>query len=165
MTQVEDIYGRNYQTECIGCSIVRGEIEAPGGSVLNTKHFDVHQDICIPLPGFLILASKRHIQSVDEFTEEEKREFMEVLTKTRKAMRDAMGIKTIYLVQEEDTSHHFHLWTFPRYDWMAEKFGKKIESVRPIMRYCQENLKTEKIIREIEDSIRLLKDYFDKVSV
>ena len=44
--------------KCIGCALQKGEIECVGETVAETKNFDVQQDYEIPIPGFMILASK-----------------------------------------------------------------------------------------------------------
>ena len=152
--EITDIQGRKITTECLGCARERGEIGA--GSILRTQHFDAHQDYEIPIPGFVILSSRRHIKSVDEFTEEEQREFIETLCKVRKAMRTAMGVETAYVVQEEDTSHHFHVWLFPRHEWMTQ-FGRKIQSGRPIMEYAREHMKTPESLAAVEDAVLKMK--------
>lgn len=57
-------------------------------------------------------------------------------------MREVLGIDHTYFFQNEDSSHGYHLWIFPRYDWMKEKFGIKIQSVRPIMNYAKDHMDT-----------------------
>ena len=76
-------------------------------------------------------------------------------------MRKALDIDIVYLIQEEDTSHHFHIWVFPRYDWMSEKFGKKTPSLRPIMEHARENLKTTENLLRVEEAVSILKAYFE----
>lgn len=160
--EIEDIKGNKKQLGCLGCAIQNGEVESPGGSIASTKYFDAHQDYEIPIPGFVILASKRHLQSVDEFTEEERLDFIEFLCRLRRTMRQALDVQVVYLIQEEDTSHHFHVWIFPRHHWMAEKFGKKIQSVRPIMEYARESLKTLDNLKKVDEAMKKMKEYFQK---
>ncbi|MDD5551748.1 MAG: hypothetical protein PHI88_01105 [Candidatus Pacebacteria bacterium] len=160
--EIEDIKGNKKQIGCLSCAIQKGEVQSPGGSIAETKYFRAEQDYEYPIPGFVILASRRHFKSVDELTNEEREDFIYFLCKLRKAMREALGIEVVYLVQEEDTSSHFHVWLFPRYNWMEEKFGRKIESVKPIMEYARENLKTEGNIKKIEDAIGEMKKYYKK---
>jgi len=160
--EIVDIKGNKKQLGCLGCAIQKGEVESPGGSIASTKYFDAHQDYEIPIPGFVILASKRHLQSVDEFTNEEKTDFIEFLSHLRQTMRKACGVQVVYLIQEEDTSHHFHVWMFPRHDWLMERFGRKIQSVRPIMEYARENMKTPKNLQKVDEAMEKMKKYFQK---
>lgn len=55
----------------------------------------------------------------------------------------------------------FHLWMFPRYEWMKE-FGAKIESVRPIMKYAQGLEITDELLAEVKEAARLVREYFKK---
>lgn len=157
---ITDIKDNTKKIACLGCAIQKGEVESPGGSIASSKYFDAHQDYEIPIPGFVILASKKHLQSVDEFSEEEQRDFIKFLCRLRKGLRKALDVKVVYLIQEEDTSHHFHVWIFPRYDWMDKKFGRKIQSVRPIMEYARENLKTASNLKKVETAVQKLKQFF-----
>lgn len=160
--EIIDIKGIKKKIGCLGCAMQKGEVEGRGGSIAQTKHFDAHQDYEIPIPGFMILASKRHLQSVDEFTDEEREDFIDFLCKLRKTMRRACGIQIVYLIQEEDTSHHFHVWMFPMQEWLVEKFGRKIQSVRPIMEHARENLKTPENLKKVDETIEKMKIYFQE---
>lgn len=164
MTEEKNIVNPKGQTKkiaCLGCAITKGDAKWPGGQpIATTKYFEAGQDTEIPIPGFVIMVSKRHIKSIDEFTEDEQRDFMKFLCRLRSAQRHVLGIEVVYLVQEEDTSHHFHVWMFPRYDWMEEKFGRKIQSVRPIMEYTRENLNTEENTQKVEIATQKLKQFF-----
>lgn len=157
---ITDINGKTKKIACLGCAIQNGEVESPGGSILTSKYFDAHQDYEIPIPGFVIIASKKHLQSIDEFTDEEQQDFIKFLCRLRSAMRQALDIKTVYLFQKEGEDTHFHVWLFPRYSWMDKKFGQKIQSVRPIMEYARENLKTPENIKEVESATQKLKQFF-----
>lgn len=159
--EIVDIKGNKKDIGCLSCAIQSGEVESPGGFIGFTKYFDAHQDYEIPIPGFVILVSKRHVQSVDEFTDEEQADFIKFLCKLRKTMRRALGVDVVYLIQEEDTSHHFHVWMFPRSDWMEEKYGRKIQSVRPIMEHAREHLKTDDNLKKVDEATSKMKIYFD----
>lgn len=159
-TEIIDYRGNPAQIFCLGCARENGEMERVG-TVLTTKHFDAHQDFEIPIPGFIIISSRRHLQSVDEFTKEERQDFIDTLINVRTGMRKSLNIEVVYLIQEEDTSHHFHIWVFPRYDWMSEKFGKKTPSLRPTMEYARENLKTEENLKQVEEAVAELKTYLE----
>ena len=74
-------------------------------------------------------------------------------------MLETLGINDVYFFQNEDSVHDFHLWMFPRYEWM-KKFGIKIESVRPIMQYAQNLEITDKLLAEVKKSATVMRDYF-----
>lgn len=142
--------------ECIGCQIQDGSFDVNGEFIYECKNFNIVQDPLIPIPGFMIIASKRHITSVDEFTEEEHKEYGTFLFEVRKAMKNALGIENVYLIQEED-SIHFHMWLLPMYDWME----KGIANARKNCYYARDNMNTEENMKEVNRCIKKLKDYFN----
>lgn len=154
--EITDISGKTDSIDCLSCAIAQDKVELRGGSVIRSKYFDVHQDFEIPIPGFMILTSLRHLKSIADFTDNEAAEFTKILKTSRQLQRDVLGIETVYLHQEEDTSHHFHLWLFPRYDWMKEKFAGKSESMRPIMEYARNNMKTDKSLAKLDADLSSL---------
>jgi diadenosine tetraphosphate (Ap4A) HIT family hydrolase len=119
--------------------------------VLETENFSVGQDWEVPIPGFFIIASKdRNKKSFLDFSQLELSEFINLQHKVRRVMKEVLSIEVVYFFQNEDSEHGFHVWCFPRLLWM-EKFGKKIESVRPIMNYAKENLWTEENLKNVKD--------------
>lgn len=162
MTRViEDYTGKREEIDCIGCHhSALGD--AVKGALVVTDLFHAHQDHEIPIPGFIILATRRHIGRIDEMTDEEATEFMSLVRRIRHAMRTALGIHEVYLVQEEDTDDHFHLWLLPRYDWMKDetKFGHKVSSARPVLEYARTTMKTPENIAAVDAAIATLRQSF-----
>ena len=144
--------------DCMGCNIREGKINPFGGIIYETKNFSVAQDAEVLLDGFLIIQSKRHIRSIEELTEEENIELAKLLYKVRKAIKELGICEQMILVQEE-TSKHFHIWLFPEYDWIKEKFGKGIKYLRDINEWIIQNV-TEKDKEKVLNTINKLKRYF-----
>ena len=130
----------------------------PNENIITTNLFNVGQDWEIPIPGFFIIAPLRKLKSIDEFSDEEAIEFINLIRKIREGMRNILKIENVYLFQNEDTEHGFHLWMFPRYQWM-EKFGRKIQSVRPIMNHAKENMLSENILKTVRESVIEMKKF------
>ncbi|MDF2787955.1 MAG: diadenosine tetraphosphate hydrolase [Neobacillus sp.] len=145
--------GKIVEVECLSCALTSGLIEPDGGVIIETKHFHAHQDVAYPIEGLVILASKRHIKCLDELTDEERLEYINIMTSIRKAQREVLGIDYIYYFYNEDTTHHFHTWMVPRYEWMNE-FGRSVESVRPVLLHARNHWNTEenkyKVLKAIE---------------
>jgi diadenosine tetraphosphate (Ap4A) HIT family hydrolase len=125
--------GNTWEFDCLGCAIARGTMAVPGGFILKTQHFCVHQDPLIPLPGFIVVGSNRHILAINEMTEPEYADFTVLLRRTQAAIKAAIQVEYLTLIQEEHSSH-FHLWFFP---WSAEvlqQYGEPaLKSIREIM--------------------------------
>jgi diadenosine tetraphosphate (Ap4A) HIT family hydrolase len=147
--------GKTVEVECLSCALTSGLIEPDGGVVLETEYFHAHQDVAYPIKGLIILASKRHIKCFDELTEEEKTDYIQVLSKIRKAQRDVLGIESVYYFYNEDTSHHFHTWMVPRYEWMYE-YGRSVESVRPVLLHARNEMNSKENIKEVMGAINSL---------
>jgi diadenosine tetraphosphate (Ap4A) HIT family hydrolase len=124
---------------CLSCAIVGGAEPVEGGNIAETIHFHAHQDVAYPVPGLVIVASKRHMKCLDELTVSEAQDLSSLLLRVRRAQRGALGIEHVYYFYNEDTSHHFHVWMVPRYTWMKQ-FGKSIQSVRPSLLHAREVL-------------------------
>lgn len=129
--------------------------------VIVTELFTIGQDWEVPIPGFFIIAPNRKLRSVMDLTERESVEFIHLLRKMRRGMYDVLGIKDVYLIQNEDTDGNFHPWMFPCHEWM-EPFGRKIESVRPIMNYATENMLNEQVFAEVRAHVSKMKKYMNK---
>lgn len=110
---------------------------APGGTLIETVHVHAHQDVAYAVPGLVIVAAKRHVRCLDELAPDEVSDLTRVLLAVRRAQREALGIEHVYYFYNEDTTHHFHLWLVPRYDWMAQ-FGRSVESVRPALLHARQ---------------------------
>lgn len=147
--------GKSVDVECLSCALTSGLVEPDGGVVLETEHFHAHQDVAYPVQGLIILASKRHITCFDELTEAEKIDYINVLTNIRKAQRKVLGVEYVYYFYNEDTTHHFHTWMVPRYEWMYE-FGRSVESVRPVLLHARNEMNDDKNIQEVMNAIESL---------
>ncbi|WP_404334185.1 HIT family protein [Planococcus rifietoensis] len=147
--------GETVEVECLSCALVDGLIEPEGGVVMETEHFHAHQDVAYPIPGLIILASKRHFKSMDELTEEERVDYITVLSEIRKAQRNVLGIESVYYFYNEDTTHHFHTWMVPRYEWMYE-FGRSVESVRPVLLHARNEMNDEANLKSVRQAISAL---------
>ena len=66
-----------------------------------------------------------------------------------------MDIEYVYYFYNEDTTHHFHTWLVPRYEWMYE-FGRSVESVRPVLLHARNQMNDEENMREVVDAIKKL---------
>lgn len=154
-----DFLGNEWKYTCMGCAISKGKIQIPGGIIYEGKYTILGADPEIPIPGFLIVNSKRHINSFSELTKEERNEVGNVIFSAEKALKELNIAKEITLVQEE-CARHFHIWIFPNHTWMSEKFGKGVTYLRDISEYAQKNV-TEEKIKEVLDIIKKIREYFE----
>lgn len=134
----------------------------PSETVLLTEHFDAHQDWINPIVGFFIVASKDATKrSISDFTNEELAELSVVMKKIRIAQREVLGIQDVYIFQNEDTDHGFHMWMFPRHAWM-EEFGRKVGSVKAIIDHAAANRISDADLQEVRDAVAKVRVYLEQ---
>ena len=156
---VVDFLGNKMNFECMGCAISSKKLTIPGGIIYEGKHTILAADPEIPIPGFLIVNVKKHVNSFSQLSKEERYEIVDVIANAEKALRILNITKEVTLVQEE-RSKHIHIWIFPNYDWMNETFGKGIKYLRDISEYAKKNA-SKKNIDEVLSIIEKIKTYFN----
>ncbi|GIP40160.1 hypothetical protein J31TS4_34400 [Paenibacillus sp. J31TS4] len=149
--------GRAVEVDCLSCALTSGLVPATGGVIYESERFHVHQDVAYPIRGLVILASKRHLYAMDELTDEEAAEYISLIRRIRHAQRTLLGIEHVYYFYNEDTTHHFHLWMVPRYDWMAA-FGRSVESLRPVLLHARRERNDEANMESVLEGIRILRE-------
>ena len=149
------------KSTCLSCEIVAGERATCGGIIAENDYFHAHQDVAYPVPGLVIVASKRHFNALDEMTPEEITSFMPLVTRIRRAQREVLGIEHTYYFYNEDTNHHFHLWMVPRHPWM-EEFGRSVQSLRPALRHARDTMSSERELGALADVSRQLRESLDR---
>ncbi len=153
---ITDIQNNQYTCECIGCAIAAGEISPPGGLICESEHFVLHQDPEVPVRGFLIISSKKHIQSVTQMSKTEAAELFSLVYRARLAQEQTGQINEVRIIQEE-RSGHFHLWLLPWEAWMDGKFVNSLASVRDMMRYAKKQRRTEDNVQAVLEEVEALK--------
>lgn len=158
--EATDFNGNHWTFDCIGCAMAKHLVTPPGGLIYETENFYINPDPEVPINGFLIINTKRHVKSITEFTKEERIEFIELTNIAVKALKD-LGITDEVTLVREERSFHFHLWIFPTHEWMTLKFGKGITHLRDISHYAKENA-TEEDKKEILNSVDKIREYINR---
>lgn len=83
-------------------------------------------------------------------------EFVPLVQKLRAQQQKQLGIEHVFYFYNEDTSHHFHLWMVPRYEWMAQ-FGKSIDAVRPALLHARSHMSSEAELGRVTEAARKLR--------
>jgi len=134
--------------DCMGCAIAAKELTPIGGIITETPNFILVQDPEVPIKNFLIINSKRHLQSIAQLSPEENAELFELCYRARKALLSWGDIIDCKLIQEE-RSGHFHLWILPWYAWMDGEFDNSLTCVRAVMQRAHETRMTKGYLDEI----------------
>jgi diadenosine tetraphosphate (Ap4A) HIT family hydrolase len=157
--KMKDFLGKDWESSCMGCAIGDGSVSVPGGLIRKGQYFVMHQDPLIPLPGFLVIASIRHIRSIAEMSDAEYEEFASLVRSAHCAIKEVTKIETLTIVQEE-RSIHFHLWFFPWTKEVVEKYGSpSLSKIRDIMAELKIQTLDDKEWVELEKSIEGIKAF------
>ena len=145
---------------CMGCTKANnfGNTKINPGEIVRTKNFDISQDFELPINGFIIIGSIRHIESINEMTFDEKQElitFIDIVICELKKL----GVCSQYdVVWEEKEGNHFHVWLMPRHKYLLEAIGTNIiKKVGDLFEYAKTNLRTQENMSAIYDTIEKLK--------
>jgi diadenosine tetraphosphate (Ap4A) HIT family hydrolase len=157
MMKTRDFLGNEWDIDCMGCAISDGSMLMPGGMIHRTKHFCVHQDPLIPLPGFLVIGSIRHIRSISEMQGGEYEEFSVLVKRTHEAIKEVTKIEHLTIIQEE-RAIHFHLWFFPWTESVTAQYGQpSLTKIREIMSAYRKHVISDLAWMELRKSIEKLK--------
>jgi len=160
MAEIESFDGKKNDLGCIGCDIESGKADF-SGIIIKTKHFILGQDYETPIPGFFIINSRRHVASILDFSNEEMKEFTELLFRTRKAMKDVLGVREVAVFQNEVSGNsHFHAWILPKAEWMGGKIEAK--PLNSILDYAKQNLRTKENLKKVEEALKKMRKCMEK---
>ncbi|MCI8361359.1 MAG: galactose-1-phosphate uridylyltransferase [Clostridiales bacterium] len=107
---------------CIFDDMLLEEQKAGQRIIFENEHFSVFLPFFCEYPYGVYIMSKRHVGSIDQFTDEEKRSLAATLQETAGMLDSLFGFKFPYMmcmhnapVNGEDTSdyYHFHIEFFP----------------------------------------------------
>ena len=104
---------------CHTCALVAARDAGdapPWDSIHRTPFWDVAHAFNTSLPGWLVLVTRRHIEAIDELTDEEAAELGVLLRRTSAALRDVTGCVKTYVMQfaEAEGHSHVHFHIVPR---------------------------------------------------
>jgi diadenosine tetraphosphate (Ap4A) HIT family hydrolase len=158
-----DFLGNQWQFDCMGCAVSSGAMLVPGGMIHRTQHFCVHQDPLIPLPGFLVIGSNRHIRSIGEMQPAEYDQFAMLLKVTHQAIRAGTGVEHLTIIQEE-SSIHFHLWFFPWTQSVVAQYGSaSLDKIRAIMSDYRAQAIVDAEWMQLQETIEAIKSFYTKL--
>ena len=145
----------NY-TGCPSCAFSRHEFSLPCDLVYEDESFIISQDWELPIPGFLVIAPKRHIENFSELKDNERNKIFELINSTINVLKENKVCNFFNVIFEEKPNYHFHIWIMPRMEWMKQ-FGTT-KNIGLIFDYAIKNMKTEKIFKEIKNINEIVKN-------
>ena len=159
---------KNYANElvkvdgCLSCAFASGKFTLPCGMAYENELFTLAQDFELPIPGFLVIAPKRHVENFNDLTEEERLKMFELINKVIKILKENYICERFNVIFEEKERRHFHVWIMPRYKWMEEVTESITRNIGIIFAYAKENFRTPEIYDAIQKISNLVHDNLKK---
>ena len=147
---------------CPACAYAKHEFCLPCGIAYEDENYTLSQDWKLPIPGFLVVSPKRHIEKFIELSGNERIEIFSIVNKTIKILQDNNVCDRFNVIFEEKENRHFHIWIMPRYKWMKDLVGNITENIGEIFDYAERNLKTSENIKTIKNISDLIRNKFSK---
>ena len=147
--------------DCMGCAKAQAKEDTKinSGKILRTKNFDVSQDFELPINGFIVIGSLRHIESINEMTVDEKQELIILIDIVISSLKKINVCSQYNVVWEEKDGNHFHVWLVPRHSYLRDIIGTNImKKIGELFDYAKKNLRTDENINEIYTTIKKLQE-------
>lgn len=145
---------------CMGCTKAKnaGKPNLNPGEIVRTKNFDISQDFELPINGFIVIGSIRHIETINEMTAEEKQELITLIDVVIMSLKKLNVCSQYDIVWEEKDNNHFHVWLMPRHKYLLEAMGTNIiKKIGELFNYAKNNLRTEENLKTIYSTIEKLR--------
>ena len=146
--------------KCMGCTIAKNFENSSlyFGQVVRTKNFTIAQDFELPINGFIVISSVRHIESINKMTTEEKQELINLIDVVIMSLKKLNVCSQYDVVWEEKGNNHFHVWLMPRHTYLLEAMGTNIiKKIGELFDYAKNNLRTEKNLQIVKNTIKQLR--------
>lgn len=146
--------------DCMGCTKAAnlGNANINPGGIIQTKNFDISQDFELPINGFIVIGSLRHVGSINEMTQAEKQELITLIDVVIASLKKLKVCQQYNVIWEEKDGNHFHVWLMPRHQYLRDAVGRNIvKKIGDTFDYAKTNLETKKNLTEISNTIEKLK--------
>lgn len=142
----EEVNVTNFMNEemvfegCKSCAIGNHTItNLPGGYLYEDEFVNVTIDPEIPIKGFIVIGTIRHVSTTTLMTKQERMHIEEITNKVKLAL-EFLGQKNILLF-EDGFVEHYRRWIIPSDEWMFQ-FGRG-KNLKQITMYARKNMTIE----------------------
>src|ERR1043165_7604664 len=102
------------------CALCRG---ATTSAVWSDENWTLHAPVGGSLPGAVWLASREHVDSFADLSEQLAADFGRIAARVERAILSLGGVARVHLYRWGDGGAHFHVWFLPRPLGMVEASG------------------------------------------
>jgi diadenosine tetraphosphate (Ap4A) HIT family hydrolase len=147
---------------CPSCDFNNHLFSLPCGIIHEDDMLVLAQDWELPIPGFLIVAPRRHVENFCDLTNEERNQMFEVVDKAIRILKQKNICEKFNVIFEEKTGNHFHIWIMPRHNWMIKEFSNPTKRIADVFKFAKENLRTVENLKYVDAVNNIVRDNWIK---
>ena len=121
MRFVKDFVGRDISFDCLECDISNKRILSPGGLIYEDKYIVVHPHTTARMVGFVVVAPKRHVSTLNELSNEERDSIYSAVHFVSEKLIEKGYAKEYVIHSMTDREGHFQFWIVGKYAPVLEK--------------------------------------------
>ena len=154
----------NYKNEiiefiwCPWCAYAKHEFSLPCGLVYENDNFTVSQDRELPIVGFFVISPKKHVEKLNELSEQERNETFSIINTVIKIEKDNNICKDFNVIFYEKDKIHFHVRIMPRHERMSKICNNITQNIGLIFDYAKKNFRTENIYNKINEAVKITRE-------
>lgn len=145
---------------CPWCAYAKHEFSLPCGMIYENDNFTLSQDRELPIIGFFVLSPKKHIERLNELSEEERNEMFWMINNVIKTEKENNICDNFNVIFEEKPKRHFHIWIMPRHERMSKVCNSITCNIGLIFDYAKKNFRNEDIYNKIDEAVNIIKKQF-----
>ena len=157
----------NYKNEiiefrwCPWCAYTKHEFSLPCGLVYENDNFTLSQDREVPIVGFFVISPRKHIEKLNELSEQERNEMFSIINTVTKIEKDNNICKDFNIIFYEKDKIHFHVRIMPRHERMSRICNNITQNIGLIFDYAKKNFRTENIYNKINEAVKITRGNFE----
>lgn len=135
------------------CGICTGVATA---AVWANDHWSLHPPVGGSLPGAVWLASREHVDSFKDLSDEAAADFVSVVANVERGILSLGDVARVHLYRWGDGGSHFHVWMIPRPLGMLEATGMMLplwEDVLPNVSDDELRTAAQEIARQMDGNV------------
>ena len=126
--------------------------------VYENDKFIVSQDRELPIVGFFVISPKKHIEKLNELSEQERNEMFSIINTVIKIEKDNNICKDFNVIFYEKDKIHFHVRIMPRHERMSKICNNSTQNIGLIFDYAKKNFRTENIYNKINEAVKITRE-------
>ena len=132
---------------CLACQLNDNSSSVPGGTIKEYEYW-ILQHIINPIPvkGWLILKTKRHVDGITGMNNSESKELGVILNSITKTLKEVSKAAQIYICCFTEEVSHLHIHIIPRYSDEMRKGPSLFQLLKEVKQNPSKAVNQEEVI-------------------